>query len=114
MLHIYPPKPHLKTFLQAETHYYQPMFTLVGGGLRTLQDASQPEAQVLPQGVHWLCSAVAEIDADSSSVRTADGCRVSYEYLVVATGEEAAGQSNRLLFDWCHTYCRGCIKQGFR
>jgi NADH dehydrogenase FAD-containing subunit len=42
--------------------------------------------QVLPQGVDWLRTAVNEIDADSSSVRTADGRKLSYEYLVVATG----------------------------
>ncbi|WIA22774.1 hypothetical protein OEZ85_001172 [Tetradesmus obliquus] len=70
----------------SEQHYYQPMFTLVGGGLRSLQDATQPEGQVLPQGVAWLRSAAAEIDADSSTVTTADGRRLRYEYLVVATG----------------------------
>jgi sulfide:quinone oxidoreductase len=64
------------------------MFTLVGGGLRSLQDATQPEADVLPQGVDWLRTAAAEIDADSSSITTADGKKLRYEYLVVATGEQ--------------------------
>jgi hypothetical protein len=72
----------------AESHYYQPMFTLVGGGLRSLQDATQPEADVLPQGVDWLRTAAAEIDADSSSITTADGKKLQYEYLIVATGEQ--------------------------
>jgi NADH dehydrogenase FAD-containing subunit len=73
--------------MPVESHYYQPMFTLIGGGLRSLQDATQPEAAVLPQGVDWLRTAVAEIDADSSSITTADGKKLKYEYLVVATGE---------------------------
>jgi sulfide:quinone oxidoreductase len=63
------------------------MFTLVGGGLRSLQDATQPEVLVLPQNIDWLHTAVADIDPDNSSVTTADGRRLRYEYLVVATGE---------------------------
>jgi TIGR01244 family protein len=47
-----------------DEHYYQPGWTLVGGGVFKREDTMKPMKQVMPKGVTWLRSAVA---ASSSS-----------------------------------------------
>ncbi|XP_063228797.1 sulfide:quinone oxidoreductase, mitochondrial isoform X2 [Bacillus rossius redtenbacheri] len=44
----------------AAMHYYQPLFTLVGGGLKSLAQAGRPMASVLPREARWLQDEVAE------------------------------------------------------
>ena len=34
-------------------HYYQPMWTLVGGGQKEMSQSGKPMAEVLPQGAKW-------------------------------------------------------------
>src|ERR1017187_319174 len=38
----------------ADTHYYQPGFTLVGGGVYPLAKTARNQAKVLPSGVTWI------------------------------------------------------------
>ncbi|CAL8373380.1 unnamed protein product [Arctogadus glacialis] len=70
----------------AETHYYQPIWTLVGAGAKTLASSGRPTASVVPSGVKWVKSRVQEINPDSNTVITDDGKEISYEYLIVALG----------------------------
>lgn len=72
--------------LLADFHYYQPMFTLVGGGLRPMSDTVKPESNVLTKDVDWIKTQVTEFDPDNNSLTTAGGRRLKYDYLVVATG----------------------------
>lgn len=37
----------------SSTHYYQPMWTLVGGGIFKNTRTARPEADVIPSGVQW-------------------------------------------------------------
>jgi sulfide:quinone oxidoreductase len=70
------------------THYYQPLWTLVGGGVVPREKSARPQADVIPDGVTWRQSSVAEILPDENQVLTADGQRIGYEFLVVAAGIE--------------------------
>jgi sulfide:quinone oxidoreductase len=70
----------------AAHHYYQPLWTLVGGGRAPLKESARPESSVMPQGVRWLQDSVREIDPDGQVVVTAAGVAVGYEYLVVCPG----------------------------
>ncbi len=38
----------------SEAHHYQPMWTLVGGGLATPAETERTEASVMPKGVAWV------------------------------------------------------------
>lgn len=38
----------------ATTHYYQPLWALVGGGCSTIAKSARPQADVMPQGVQWV------------------------------------------------------------
>ncbi|GIW96308.1 MAG: pyridine nucleotide-disulfide oxidoreductase [Pirellulaceae bacterium] len=70
----------------SDRHFYQPAWTLVGGGAYRLEATCRPEAAVMPAKVTWLKKAVTEFQPDHSCVVTADGVKVGYDYLVVAAG----------------------------
>jgi len=70
----------------SDTHYYQPAWTLVGGGAYAAGKTARPTADVLPRGVKWLKAAVQSIDADGQRVVLDDGRQVAYRHLVVCPG----------------------------
>lgn len=70
----------------ADIHYYQPGWTLVGGGVFEAADTARTMASTIPRGVHWIKAAVAAFEPDRNAV-ILDGCRVvRYEQLVVCPG----------------------------
>lgn len=70
----------------SESHYYQPIWTLVGAGAKRLASSARPTASVMPSGVKWVKSKVQEINPNSNTVQTDDGKEISYEYLIIALG----------------------------
>jgi len=70
----------------AVTHYYQPLWTLVGGGCAPVEESARPQAKVMPQGVAWLQQAVETVDPDAREVTLDDGSIVGYDYLVMCPG----------------------------
>jgi sulfide:quinone oxidoreductase len=70
----------------SSSHYYQPLFTVVGGGRAPASATVRPEASVMPKGVTWVRDAAAGIDPDARTVTTESGRTVGYDYLVVAPG----------------------------
>lgn len=70
----------------ADVHYYQPGWTLVGAGVFNPATTARTMASVLPDGVHWIKSAVAAFEPERDAV-ILDGCRVvKYKQLVVCPG----------------------------
>lgn len=67
-------------------HFYQPLWTLVGGGVVSKEATVRREADYIPRGVRWIEDRVAEVDPEKQFVRTQFGATVSYDFLVVATG----------------------------
>ncbi|HNM26547.1 MAG TPA: FAD/NAD(P)-binding oxidoreductase, partial [Saprospiraceae bacterium] len=43
----------------SDKHYYQPAWTLVGGGAYDIQDTIRNEADFIPKGATWIRDAVA-------------------------------------------------------
>ncbi|MUL83639.1 MULTISPECIES: FAD/NAD(P)-binding oxidoreductase [unclassified Mycolicibacterium] len=70
----------------SDKHYYQPLWTLVGGGQATAGETERPEASVMPRGATWIKSAVASVDPDANTVTCTDGSTYSYDVLVVCPG----------------------------
>lgn len=70
----------------ATTHYYQPLWTLVGAGVTTAAATARPQQSVLPRGVTWIQRAAVGVDPDAQQVHLDDGTSVSYEFLVMAPG----------------------------
>jgi len=67
-------------------HYYQPLWTLVGGGVVRKEVTERNEADYVPKGVAWIQDAVVQVCPDDNCVVTSGGTRVGYEFLVVAPG----------------------------
>jgi sulfide:quinone oxidoreductase len=70
----------------ADVHYYQPGWTMVGGGVFDAGVTARTMASLLPRGVHWIKAAVAAFEPEKDSI-VLDGCRVvRYRQLVVCPG----------------------------
>ncbi|CAL9696787.1 unnamed protein product [Knipowitschia caucasica] len=72
----------------SEMHYYQPIWTLVGAGAKTLASSGRSTESLMPSGVKWVKSKVQEINPNTNTVKTDDGTEITYEYLIVALGLE--------------------------
>ncbi|XP_058451386.1 sulfide:quinone oxidoreductase, mitochondrial isoform X2 [Malaya genurostris] len=67
-------------------HYYQPMFTLIGGGIKTLTDSFRPMGKVLPTLAKWLQDSATKFEPENNTVFTSKGDKIEYELLLVAVG----------------------------
>ncbi|KAJ3097559.1 hypothetical protein HDU97_004752 [Phlyctochytrium planicorne] len=70
----------------ADTHWYQPLWTFVGGGLKPLQDSARPMASLIPNKADWSKSKVAKILPSKNVIVSESGEAVGYDFLVVAPG----------------------------
>lgn len=70
----------------AEVHYYQPGWTLVGGGVFKAESTKRPMSSLIPHGVTWIKQAVEGFAPEENKVLLADGSEVYYENLVVCAG----------------------------
>ena len=74
----------------ADIHYYQPGWTMVGGGIFEASDTAKTMGSLIPRGVTWIKSAVAAFEPKDDAV-ILDGCRVvKYKRLIVAPGLKLA------------------------
>ncbi|KUY54141.1 bifunctional protein tyrosine phosphatase family protein/NAD(P)/FAD-dependent oxidoreductase [Burkholderia sp. RF2-non_BP3] len=70
----------------AETHYYQPGWTMVGAGVFRPDTTARRIVDLLPRGVKWIQAAVAGFEPDAHTV-VLDGCRrIGYRKLIVCPG----------------------------
>ncbi|MCS5705710.1 NAD(P)/FAD-dependent oxidoreductase [Synechococcus sp. FGCU-3] len=70
----------------SQDHYYQPGWTLVGGGVFSMDETHRREVDLIPSGVHWIREAAAGFDPEHNTVSTSGGQQISYDVLIVATG----------------------------
>ena len=77
----------------ADTHYYQPGWTLVGAGVFSPEVTRRPMADVIPNGVEWIKQAASGFLPDENRVVLADGSTLAYRVLVVAIGIRLAWEA---------------------
>ncbi len=70
----------------AEVHYYQPGWTMVGGGVFDVKSTKRQMQDLIPSNVSWIKQAVSGFHPDENEVEMDDGSRVSYQHLIVAAG----------------------------
>ncbi|MHB8658152.1 MAG: NAD(P)/FAD-dependent oxidoreductase [Solirubrobacteraceae bacterium] len=78
--------PDVAVIEPSETHDYQPLWTLVGGGVVPKEKSRHREVDVLPRQARWIKDRVASFDPSRNELVLAGGARVSYDYLIVAVG----------------------------
>jgi len=70
----------------ADAHFYQPGWTMVGGGIFKASSTARTMASVIPTDVRWIKAAVAAFEPEKNQV-ILEGCRVvKYQHLVVCPG----------------------------
>ncbi|KAI8391173.1 uncharacterized protein BYT42DRAFT_489400 [Radiomyces spectabilis] len=70
----------------AQRHYYQPLWTYVGGGIKDFSESFKPMGSVVPKDAEWIQDRVVKLDPDNNQVTLANNEVIGYDYLVVAAG----------------------------
>lgn len=70
----------------ADTHYYQPAWTLVGAGTYDYDQTAKPMADVIPKPAKWIKDKATGFDPENNVVHTSESGDLTYDYLVVAPG----------------------------
>ncbi len=70
----------------SDKHHYQPIWTLVGGGVVDRSVSERDEGDLIPDGVTWLRQKVKSFEPDKNQLTLEGGDTVRYEHLVVAAG----------------------------
>ncbi len=67
-------------------HYYQPGWTMVGGGIFSVESTERKMRDVMPKQAKWIQASAAKFHPGENEVELEDGSRVKYEMLVAAPG----------------------------
>ena len=70
----------------ATEHFYQPGWTMVGGGIFSAEETRRKMIDVMPDSVKWYQAAVNSFAPDNNSLALVDGEVIEYKYLVIAPG----------------------------
>lgn len=70
----------------SDVHYYQPGWTMVGGGVFQAPVTRRTEAELMPRGVTWLKTSATGFDPMHNRVELADGSSITYDLMIVAVG----------------------------
>jgi sulfide:quinone oxidoreductase len=70
----------------SEDHYYQPGWTMVGGGVFSAESTHRKTTDLIPHNVTWLATAVTKFVPKDNVVLITDGSEVSYTQLIIAPG----------------------------
>ncbi|UER54675.1 NAD(P)/FAD-dependent oxidoreductase [Kineosporiaceae bacterium SCSIO 59966] len=71
---------------QSEVHYYQPGYLFLPFGTYEPEQVLKPTRKFIPEGVDFVRGEIDRVLPEEDVVVLADGRRVPYDYLVVATG----------------------------
>lgn len=70
----------------SDKHYYQPAWTLVGGGAYDIDATVRDMSAVIPPHAEWIQAAAASFDPDHNRVNLTDGRAIGYRQLIVCPG----------------------------
>ncbi len=70
----------------SDKHYYQPGWTMVGGGVFDAKTTERSTRSVIPRNAKWIKAAAKSFQPQDNQVTLADNMKVQYDILVVAPG----------------------------
>ena len=70
----------------ADTHWYQPAWTLVGAGTYDMKKTAKPMSELMPKGVTWVKDYATGFKPEENKISTAKNGELSYDFLVVSAG----------------------------
>jgi len=115
-------RPQLSVALiePSETHYYQPGWTIVGGGEYRLAKTARSTRSLIPRGVDWIQAAASAFEPQHNSVVLTDGEKIGYQMLVACPGikndwDKVAGLKEALGQDGvCSNYSAETVESTWR
>jgi sulfide:quinone oxidoreductase len=70
----------------SDKHYYQPAWTLVGGGAYDAADTVKEMSEVMPKNAEWIQAAASGFGPKNNIVHLVDGRTIGYRQLIVCPG----------------------------
>ncbi|TVR07296.1 MAG: NAD(P)/FAD-dependent oxidoreductase [Phormidium sp. GEM2.Bin31] len=70
----------------SDKHYYQPGWTLTGGGVFQVEDTVKSQQEVIPKNVTWIVERATEFKPEQNAVLTTGNLQVEYDGLIVCPG----------------------------
>ncbi|HSV89243.1 MAG TPA: FAD/NAD(P)-binding oxidoreductase [Bacteroidales bacterium] len=71
-------------------HYYQPGFLFIPFGIYKSGQVVKPKKLFIPKGVNYIEAEIEKVEPAENNVLLANGTKLHYDYLVVATGTDIA------------------------
>ena len=78
-----------------DKHYYQPAWTMVGGGFYDINDTIREESSLIPDGINWIQVAVSAFHPEENTITLISGNKLQYDYLIVAPGIQLNWNENK-------------------
>ncbi|XP_067139597.1 sulfide:quinone oxidoreductase, mitochondrial [Centruroides vittatus] len=69
----------------SNVHYYQPYWTLVGGGLKNVEKSRKDMSSVIPKNVKWIKDLAVKFEPDKNTIFT-EKHQVEYDFLIISMG----------------------------
>jgi sulfide:quinone oxidoreductase len=70
----------------SDKHYYQPGWTLVGGGAFDINNTVRNESDYIPPQTKWIKDSVDKFEPENNLVITGSGQQITYDFMVVCCG----------------------------
>lgn len=80
------PKLKVGIIEPSEKHYYQPAWTLVGGGVFDIKKTERNEGDYIPNKATWIKEYADKFEPEKNAVITKEGHTYTYDYLAVCPG----------------------------
>lgn len=78
--------PDITIIEPSKTHYYQPGYTMIAGGVFTPEEITKPNKDLIPGGVTWVNDEVMTLNPDSNCLETRKNGKICYDFLVLVPG----------------------------
>lgn len=70
----------------SKKHYFQPLWSLVGGGIVSKESTMRNQESLIPKGATWIPKSVVKLFPSENKILLDDGLLLEYEILIVAAG----------------------------
>jgi sulfide:quinone oxidoreductase len=70
----------------SDVHYYQPGWTMVGGGVFDKEFTRRREESVMPERAEWIQASASSFQPEDNTVTLCDGRKVQYRVLIACPG----------------------------
>lgn len=78
--------PDITLIDPSDKQFYQPGFTMIGGGIYQPDEVYRSQASCIPDGVKWIKDETIAIDPVLNKITTKNNGNISYDFLVLTPG----------------------------